>query len=170
MRKEGCRRHSAASRWCEPGKHGGRTSDKSATQLTIHQVINLPTGGNVFEVRRIERAMNGVKTAIEDHTVALRILQIQNQARVTGQQQHGQQKLAKDAKSLVDSIVPPLGDSLHDNAANLMTIALDDLNLTFDPQTVRDPPTVSFAHDTDLLIREWHCSNRLIVAGQKIPI
>jgi hypothetical protein len=167
------------------------TSDEYTT-LTIYQIINLPTSGGLFEVRRIERAMNGVKTAIEDHTVALRILQIQNQAWATGQQRHGlgQQKLVTiltDTESLMDplmeqcapehtdptrrleAVVPPLGDSFHDNA-NLVTVSLDNLKLTFDPRTVKDPPTVSFAHDIELLIKEWHCSDRLIVAGQKIPI
>lgn len=149
------------------------------------QVVTLPAGSaSLFEVRRIERAMNSVKTAIEDHTVALCILQIQNRAWAVPVGQQQQQRVLSDAESLGSEstdpstqqshsleAIPALGDSsFRDDNANLVTISLDDLKLTFDPRTVKDPPTISFAHDIDLLIKEWHCSDRLVVAGHQIPI
>jgi hypothetical protein len=162
-------------------EHNARIMEKDMRE----QVVTLPAGGaSLFEVRRIERAMNGVKMAIEDHTVALRILQIQNRAWAVGQQQQ-QQRVLSDAESSestdpstcaqqshsLEAGIPALGDSsFRDDNANLVTISLDDLKLTFDPRTVKDPPTVSFAHDIDLLIKEWHCSDRLVVGGHQIPI
>jgi hypothetical protein len=158
-------------------EHNARIMEKDMRE----QVVALPAGGaSLFEVHQIERTMNGVKTAIEDHTVALHILQIQNQAWATGRQQ--QQRVLSDTESSTDPsrcsqqshspevIVPALGDSFHDDNTNLVTISLDDLKLMFDPWTVKDPPTVSFAHDIDLLIKEWHRSDRLVVAGHKILI
>lgn len=138
-------------------------------------VVTLPaaSGASLFEVRRIERAMNGVKTAIEDHTMALRLLQVQNQAQDTGQQQQrlNTESSADHAQRLPKiAIVPASGNSFQNDNTNLVTVSLDDLKLTFDPQTVKDPPTVSFSHDIDLLIKEWHCSDRLVVASHNIPI
>ena len=42
--------------------------------------------------------------------------------------------------------------------------------LTFDINIVPNPPPTSFANNVDLLFSEWYQSQRVIVAGQGIPI
>lgn len=67
----------------------------------------------------------------------------------------------------------PLPGQLLQNVllnTNAVTIELGEMQLTFDPATVPDPPTVTFADDIELLVEEWRCSERLVVAGKGIPI
>ena len=52
----------------------------------------------------------------------------------------------------------------------IRTITLESTTLTFDINVVPDPPPTSFADNVDLLFSEWYQSQRVIVAGQGIPI
>ena len=55
-------------------------------------------------------------------------------------------------------------------SSTTITIELGDKELTFDPRTVPDPPTVTFADDIDRLVEEWSHSSRLTIAGEGIAI
>ncbi|KAF7980504.1 hypothetical protein HWV62_38012 [Athelia sp. TMB] len=67
---------------------------------------------------------------------------------------------------------PGPGHRLQDVSSNtnIVTIDLGEMQLTFDPATVPNPPTVTFADDIERLVEEWDHSTRLVVAGKGIPI
>jgi hypothetical protein len=54
--------------------------------------------------------------------------------------------------------------------AQMRTIEFDNIKITFDAATVPDAPTLTFADDVYALFTEWYRSQKLVVAGQGIPI
>lgn len=77
------------------------------------------------------------------------------------------QRVDYDGDVIVD------GPSMPENtplAPALRTIDMDGSTLTFDPATVPQLSTVSFADDLSDLFSSWYKSDKLIIAGVAIPL